>query len=150
MQKIKTAFSGVANNLIDRWRVLNCYVAPAQQGKVCWTFGVKSKDELSKKTGRNIFLGLNLTIGVPMTTAYSDFDYTQYRNYGFGRGIAPKLGIDFAWPVANKFAIGFYINGGPNLTFSNYLCERREYLTDYYDYDYEHNKLYVGFDVKVG
>lgn len=137
MSELSTIFGGLADNLVERWQILRCYVAPARQGKVCWTFGKKSKEVIQTPTqqstpdGRNIFLGFNATAGLPMSILnYDEFDDNGYyrRKHSFGIGLSLKLGIDFAWPLSNKFAIGAYINGGPNLMF---------------------NKP-IGFDVKAG
>ena len=61
---------------------------------------------------RNIFLGLNGSAGLPIVginwpVEYSDIIYT----YGFGG--MPEFGLDFAYPVSQNFAIGFYVGGGP-------------------------------------
>ena len=60
--------------------------------------------------GRNIFVGINGTIGFPITmgTIYQSNQY--YDVFGFGTNI--KLGLDFAYPVADRFAIGAYFNLG--------------------------------------
>ena len=107
MSELGGIFGSIANNLVDRWQILRCYVAPARQGKVCWTFGKKGTKPAPiqpvVKNGRNIFVGLNGTFGLPIFA----------NNYGeVGAGFNLKFGVDFAYPVADKFAIGLYMNMG--------------------------------------
>lgn len=134
-------FEDIADSLIDQWRILNLYVPNSFSGRVAWTYPgerVKPAPLPPPKTGRNVFLGLNFTLGVPMTMPY----YESYNyDYGFGIGSALKLGIDFAWPVSDNFAIGLYFNAGPN--FANVFL----YENVYY---YSLSRLGVGFDVKLG
>ena len=114
MSQLGYIFGKLANDLVDRWQILRCYVAPARQGRVCWTFGKKAYKAPAPlpdvRNGRNIFVGLNGTIGIPMGMNYRDA-------FGFGMNI--KFGVDFAYPVADKFAIGTYMNigSGPEMAF---------------------------------
>ena len=127
MSELSSIFGRIANNLIDRWQILRCYVAPARQGKVCWTFGkkgvktapapaqTKATPAKTPKSGRNIFLGINGTIGIPMS--YFEANYGS----AFGMGLNLKIGVDFAYPVTQKFAIGAYTNlgGGFGMRFTD-------------------------------
>lgn len=127
MSELGGIFGSIANNLVDRWQILRCYVAPARQGKVCWTFGKKGTKPAPiqpvVKNGRNIFVGLNGTIGIPMGMTsgryYSGGSYSYFDAFAFGMNI--KFGVDFAYPVADKFAIGTYMNigAGPGMLFAN-------------------------------
>lgn len=118
MNQLSAIFGKIANDLVDRWQVLQCYVAPARQGQVCWTFG-KKKYRAPKPApipkpqgGRNIFLGLNGTIGLPMGSGrYYSSSYGGY-SYNFVFSLNLDFGLDFAYPVADKFAIGFYTKLG--------------------------------------
>ncbi len=108
IDRLESKFSEIATRLTDSWQVLNCYVAPARHGRVCWTFGKQEykpnpKPQPVVKNGRNIFVGLNGTIGLPMSMNYRG---------DFGLGFNLKFGVDFAYPVAAKFAIGTYMNMG--------------------------------------
>ena len=69
----------------------------------------------SKKEGQNIFLGVNGAFGMSMDFGYSSYWNGYYNSQGFGVGLNVKAGVDFAWPVANRFAIGAYLTlgGGP-------------------------------------
>lgn len=104
INRLEAKFGEIATRLTDSWQVLNCYVAPARHGRVCWTFGKQEYKPAPKpvvKNGRNIFVGLNGTVGLPM-----------YENSFFGVGLNMKVGVDFAYPVTDKFAIGLYLNMG--------------------------------------
>ncbi len=134
MNQLSAIFGQIASDLVDRWQVLQCYVAPARQGQVCWTFG-KKKYKAPKPVpvpkpqgGRNIFLGLNGSIGLPMGSGgywkpttkeyYDSYGYhSEYNYYGsyvsyFAMGLNLDLGLDFAYPVTDRFAIGFYTKLG--------------------------------------
>ena len=117
MSQLGTIFGNIANSLIDRWQILRCYVAPARQGRVCWTFGKKENKPAPApqpvvRNGRNIFVGINGTIGLPMsigTAYYSEYSGGSWRNYSmdaFGFGMNIKLGVDFAYPIGAYFNIG--------------------------------------------
>lgn len=152
-------FEDIAKNLIDQWRILNLYVPNSFSGRVAWTYPgerVKPAPLPTPKTGRNVFLGLNFTLGVPMTgVSFSYLDEPlgglQMQSTSLKTGISPKFGIDIAWPVSNSFAIGLYFNAGPSL----YLFGREDHLirSDFSYYDEgsrtEHH-CEIGFDAKVG
>ena len=132
-------FEDIATNLIDQWRILNLYVPNSFSGRVAWTYPGERMNPAplpTPKTGRNVFLGLNFTLGVPMTMDY----FQGSMGNGFGVGVAPKLTLDIARPISDKFALGFYINGGSNMTWSDV------YLWGVWrDTDWS-----IGFDVKIG
>lgn len=116
---------------------------------------------------RNVFLGFNLSVGMPMTMPSHDSYYDDWedsdglyhshgeRDFSFGKGLCPELGMDVAWPVSNRFAIGFYINVGFTYTWCR---EIGYYYTsiDYYYYNDLHDSgswfrdRHGGFDVKIG
>lgn len=161
VSRLNNKFSEIAKRLTEQWKTLNCYVAPARHGRVCWTFGKKDYKQPEPprvekpRTGRNIFLGFNATFGVPLKFAKSNnamtyttnpyasydgwFDYDDWNDYDwnsssnntysysnddyynefdavypFGIGGNVKFGVDFAYPVSDRFGIGFYtaIGGG--------------------------------------
>lgn len=109
MSELSVIFGRIANNLIDRWQILRCYVAPARQGKVCWTFGRKEAKKTNyvapepekPKSERKVFIGINGGPGIPFSIGDN-----------FCMGLNLKLGVDFAYPVADRFAIGAYTSFG--------------------------------------
>lgn len=121
MSELGGIFGSIANNLVDRWQILRCYVAPARQGKVCWTFGKKGTKPAPiqpvVKNGRNIFVGINGTLDVPLGMPGGMYSGLNY--FIFGANL--KLGVDFAWPLTDRFAMGAYatLGGGPSMTFVN-------------------------------
>lgn len=144
-------FEDIARNLIDQWRILNLYVPNSFSGRVAWTYPEEHVNPtpippIIPRKDRNVFVGLNLTLGVPMTMPYDDSGEYNY----LGAGIGLKIGMDFAWPVSDRFAIGFYINFGPNYTWFErhmhdyYLNGVRQYRSEWY------SKKTVGGDFKVG
>lgn len=137
-------FEYIARNLIDQWRVLNLYVPNSFSGRVAWTYPGERKTSIPRR-GRNVFLGLNLTLGVPMRLQdYGyHFGYSYYESFGAGLGL--KLGLDCAWPISDRFALGFYMNVGPYFTWNHYHGH-----SDDYEYHYNNFELTVGLDVKIG
>lgn len=113
-------FENIAANLIDQWRILNLYVPNSFSGRVAWTYpSERVKYDLPKPTiGRKPFIGLNVTLGIPMTMPYYDWWWDEY--IYFGIGLSPKLGLDISWPISDKFAIGFYTNFGYNIPIMAY------------------------------
>lgn len=135
-------FEDIAKNLIDQWRILNLYVPNSFSGRVAWTYpGDRVKPALQPvNTGRKAFIGLNVTFAMPMTMYYY---YSQsYQDY-FGIGFSPKLGMDCAWPVSDRFALGFYMNAGPNFTWND-AWRGGNYGSFYATY------FTIGYDVKIG
>lgn len=146
-------FENIAKNLIDQWRILNLYVPNSFSGRVAWTYPVErvkfTPPPASPKTGRKPFVGLNMTLGGPMTMYFSDEGHYGYDHDHFGGGFSLKLGVDCAWPISDRFALGFYVNAGPNFSW-NYYEHYYYYYIDCYDYHEYGTKMTVGFDVKLG
>lgn len=143
-------FDTIAKNLIDQWRILNLYVPNSFSGRVAWTYPgerVKPAPLLKpqpKVIGRNVFLGLNVSIGIPMTRFHHSWNY-PWDHLNVMVGVSPKIGMDVAWPISDKLAIGFYFNAGPSFN----LTERiKEHWPDYNMYSF--SGLATGFDAKVG
>ncbi len=137
-------FENIAANLIDQWRILNLYVPNSFSGRVAWTYpSERAKPILTpstKKNGRKAIVGLNVTLGMPMTTPC--YYYNGQRDFGIGACL--KLGIDISWPLSDKFAIGFYLNAGPNITYTP-VSEYSYYVSSFY-----YTSVDFGFDVKAG
>ena len=109
-------FGRIARSLLDNWKVLNCYLSPGIEGRVCWTFGKKEAPKpvyvaptptpapaprQQPQSKRKIFVGLNFGPGIPLAFG-SDFCM----------GVNLKLGVDFAFPISNNFAVGAYTSFG--------------------------------------
>lgn len=107
INRLENKFSEIANRLTDSWQVLNCYVAPARHGRVCWTFGKKehkptpTPKPIVEKSDRPLLIGMDMGFGVPI----------EFGNYT-GAGLDIQLGFDFAYPISDKFAMGFYTSVG--------------------------------------
>ena len=142
-QEVEDYFGYITRQLTERWETINMYVGEAQHGRIRWVLNceeprAKPTPVPAPKTNRKTFVGLNVSIGLPTTMPYY---YSSYHDYGFGTGTSPKLGMDFAWPVSDNFAIGFYFNVGPNLSIVNY--------NDNYYY-YSSTRFAVGINGKIG
>ena len=136
-------FEDIAINLIDQWRILNLYVPNSFSGRVAWTYPgerVRHSPVPPPNTVRKAFVGLNFTLGMPMTMPYYYYSGADY----FGIGVASKLGADCAWPISDRLALGFYFNAGSNFTW----YDGRD-GSGYYE-RYYYNRLSIGFDVKLG
>lgn len=105
MSELGSIFGRIANNLVERWQILRCYVAPARQGKVCWTFGKKSKaapppkphdDKPKKDFMRLPLFGLNVGIGGGFSRPTNFLDFS--------------VGLDFAVAAKPKFALGGFFS----------------------------------------
>ena len=104
VSELKTAFTGILNSLFDSWSVLNCYVPAARQGLVCWTMGEEKKVPKEKPVKeKTMLLGLNVGGASPLYFAYDGI----YR-----KGFDMTLGLDFAYPITQNFALGFYVQSG--------------------------------------
>lgn len=112
-------FKTIANYLLDSWKVLNCFLSPGIKGRVCWTFGKKvpiyrtpqpqPKPQPKPETKRQVFVGINGGVGIP----FSFFDYMSM-------GLDAKLGVDFAFPISDRFAMGAYTSFGGGLIFEEF------------------------------
>lgn len=103
---LEDQFRQIAQSLIDSWKVLSCFISSGQNGKVCWTFG---KYDQPVKIGKPFLIGLNLGIGVP-------YELGGYKDEYSWAGLDFQIGLDFAYPIANKFALGCYISAGGGFT----------------------------------
>ena len=63
-------------------------------------FGESTKKNLKKRNGPTIFVGLNGSLGGLYNTTKSTF------------GVLPGIGIDFAYPCSEKFAMGAFLKAG--------------------------------------
>lgn len=133
VSELKTAFTGILNSLFDSWSVLNCYVPAARQGLVCWTMGEEKKVPKEKPAKeKTMLLGLNVGGASPLYFAYDGI----YR-----KGFDMTLGLDFAYPITQNFALGFYVQSGLGFRLeSEWSILRDAYNSCYYDqYNWEMN-----------
>ena len=101
---LRAKFGEIADNLINSWQVLNCYVPAARQGQVCWTMGEEKKIAKVKPVReRTMLLGFNIGTAAPLYFAYDGL----YR-----KGFDMTLGFDFAYPITQTFALGVYCQSG--------------------------------------
>ncbi|MBR1787097.1 MAG: hypothetical protein IJ756_08090 [Paludibacteraceae bacterium] len=137
IDRLEQKFKEIADRLTESWKVLDCYVAPARVGRVCWTFGKKEaitggggpKPEPEPKPEpkplpkpiktRHAFVGINGGFGLPYEyisyedgeTYYSDYygwTNSYYTEKFHHIGLNVKFGIDFALPINDRFAMGAY------------------------------------------
>ena len=109
-------FRSIAKSLIDNWKVLSCFISEGQNGHVCWTFGKKAKPApkplptpVQKPAGNPLLIGGELGLGIPLE--FGD---------GAGAGMDFQAGFDFAYPLNDHFAIGFYTSLGGGFTGGDY------------------------------
>ena len=67
--QLEAKFKDIAKNLIDSWKIIQCYIAPGQNGRVCWTFGRKVNNtpihiDVRPKKKHNFWLGIGIEGGL--------------------------------------------------------------------------------------
>ena len=90
----------------------------------------------AQDSSRPRFLGLGATVSAPI----SFYKNSDYRVEGYSAAVA--IGVDYAKPVSDRFAIGMYasLGGGP-------VFSRRVYSSDGY---VDRNGILPGFELKAG
>lgn len=106
--ELDNQFRLIANSLIGNWKSLSCFISSGQNGKVCWTFGKQSGKSKTKKNDAPLLLGLNLGVGAPLGIS-SPLKCVYIER---GAGIDFQSGFDFAYPIKDNFALGFYLSVG--------------------------------------
>lgn len=129
-------FTEVAGRLINNWTVLNCHVPNSYSGKVAWIYGGKKKVE-KPVLAKNYFFGMNIGAGIGLHKGYF-YDYNYYSHNGFIKGIPVTLGIDAAFPVTERFNLGFYLSAGFEIK-----------VRDYYTYSGD-NGIRTGIPIDLG
>lgn len=142
-------FRLIANSLIENWKSLSCFISSGHNGKVCWTFGKQS----GKKDGAPSLLGLNLGVGALMGICSMDY-LNGYETIKKGIGADFQLGFDFAYPIKDNFALGFYISAGAGFaeiySWNNYvLYNYNEYYRSFYYRSFVY-KLSTGLLMEFG
>lgn len=116
--QLDNQFRSIARSLIDNWKVLSCFISEGQNGRVCWTFGKKSAPAPAPTpapapkpapSGNPLLIGGELGLGIPMEFGS-----------GAGAGMDFQAGFDFAYPLNDNFAIGFYTSLGGGFTGGDY------------------------------
>lgn len=131
---LRSKFGEIADNLINSWQVLNCYVPAARQGQVCWTMGEEKKEPVVKE--KTMLLGLNLSGIIPMYISDHYCCEQTSMNGLLRKGFDMSIGWDFAYPITRKFGLGMYMNYGLGFGFED------EHDCHYDDYDYYNNRYY--------
>ena len=108
-------FSNIARNLTDQWKNLSCTSALNHNGLVCWTLGERPKVKKHMLLGINVGVGFDIRNNVITEGVWSDF-------YGYYYTVAKDLiketefkmnfGVDFAYPITEKFGLGAYFSTG--------------------------------------
>ena len=101
--QLEAKFKDIAKNLIDSWKIIQCYIAPGQNGRVCWTFGRKVNTINVPKKKSNLWLGIGIEgglLGKSQTDEYYYYD-EESENSGY---LAAR--VDAAWPLSNSLALG--------------------------------------------
>ncbi len=96
MSELIETFSDIARKLTDQWKNLSCTSALNHNGLVCWTLGEKPK------AMKQMLLGINAGVGFDMFEEEKE-TLTGYK---------VNFGIDFAYPITQKFGLGAYFSGG--------------------------------------
>ena len=114
---LRSKFGEIADNLINSWQVLNCYVPAARQGQVCWTMGEEKQEPIVKE--KTMLLGLNLSGIIPMY--FSDHYCCEQTSMNglLRKGFDMSIGWDFAYPITRKFGLGMYMNYGLGFGFED-------------------------------
>lgn len=119
ISELRAKFGEIADNLINSWQILNCYVPAARQGQVCWTMGEEKKVPKTKE--KKMLLGLNIGGVAPL----------YFSNNGvYNKGFDMTMGVDFTYPITKQFALGFYFNSSLACRLEYEWCPR----TNSYDH----------------
>lgn len=107
-------FSNIARNLTDQWKNLSCTSALNHNGLVCWTLGERPKVK------KHMLLGVNVGVGFRVyEKMYKDYFYenafsapTVKRKFEPNTEFKMNFGVDFAYPITEKFGLGAYFSSG--------------------------------------
>lgn len=128
INELQNEFANISKLLIDKSMQLQCYVPMGFRGRVGWTFSsiknepvVEYKPEPVKiKKERDFFLGINIGTGIgfgfdEVYGYYYDSIYgysDHYFNYESFVALPVTIGVDFAYPLTDKFNLGAYTSFG--------------------------------------
>ena len=117
INELQNEFASISKLLIDKSMQLQCYVPMGFRGRVGWTFSsiknepVVDKPEPVKK--RDFFLGINIGTGIGF-----GFDEITPSIYHYDDdsdsfvALPVTIGVDFAYPLTDKFNLGAYTSFG--------------------------------------
>ena len=125
INELSSTFARKAEDLINKSTKLQCFVSMGFQGEVGWTFGKKElapvveyKPLVVKKPSK-VFLGINAGIGASFggSTVYEYGYYDYYHSYeaiywDSFFALPFTVGVDFAYPLTDKFSLGAYTSFG--------------------------------------
>ena len=104
MSELIETFSDIARKLTDQWKNLSCTSALNHNGLVCWTLGERPKVK------KHMLLGVNVGAGFNMYEYY--YHYYSSEHWEKETDYKVHFGIDFAYPITQKFGLGAYFSGG--------------------------------------
>lgn len=117
INELQNEFASISKLLIDKSMQLQCYVPMGFRGRVGWTFSsiknepVVDKPEPVKK--RDFFLGINIGTGIGFgfdEITQSIFHYDD--DSASFVALPVTIGVDFAYPLTDKFNLGAYTSFG--------------------------------------
>lgn len=114
MSELIETFSDIARKLTDQWKNLSCTSALNHNGLVCWTLGERPKVK------KHMLLGVNVGVGFRVyEKMYKDYFYenafsgpTVKRKFEPNTEFKMNFGVDFAYPITEKFGLGAYFSSG--------------------------------------
>lgn len=135
--ELGAAFAGIAQNLIDQWRVLNLYVPNSFSGSVAWTYPSKKQynrpnplpnpNDDETRVGQSqkgkFFFGINAGFGFSKYKGIKGIEYS-YHTYWYDTywdvreeefedsSITTSLGLDFAFPIGKIMNLGMFTQVG--------------------------------------
>lgn len=117
INELQNEFASISKLLIDKSMQLQCYVPMGFRGRVGWTFSsiknepVVDKPEPVKK--RDFFLGINIGTGIGFGFDEITPSIYHYDDYSASFVALPvTIGVDFAYPLTDKFNLGAYTSFG--------------------------------------
>lgn len=137
INELQNEFANISKLLIDKSMQLQCYVPMGFRGRVGWTFSSIKKEPVVEepiKIKKDFFLGINIGIGFGFgfdevyesryneyygyDDYYYDYDdyYYDYDDYYYDYesfvSLPFTIGVDFAYPLTDKFNLGAYTSFG--------------------------------------
>ncbi len=130
INELQNEFANISKLLIDKSMQLQCYVPMGFRGRVGWTFSSIKKEPVVEepiKIKKDFFLGINIGTGIGFGfdevygSSYNEYygyddyyyDYDDYYyDYESFVALPVTIGVDFAYPLTDKFNLGAYTSFG--------------------------------------